>query len=155
MLASGQSFTSGVTSFMLSWGAATATFWHVGTYMGYHPVYKAFVRGQNAVGLGEGMIDFRYFATLQDATEQAKKRNVAQQEVQAAQKYVKEIMDFCTDDYHLMSNVEGFTYNGGPERWGDDWFYDRWRSGLRRHILAIHERLNAAKDNDATRPADR
>jgi hypothetical protein len=36
-----------------------------------------------------------------------------------------------------MSEVETFTYNGGPERWGDDWFYDRWRTGLRNHALAI------------------
>jgi hypothetical protein len=36
-----------------------------------------------------------------------------------------------------MSETEIFTYNGGPERWGDDWFYDRWRTELRRHALAV------------------
>jgi hypothetical protein len=30
-----------------------------------------------------------------------------------------------------------FTYNGGPERWGDDRFYDQWRDQMRRHIVAI------------------
>ena len=35
-----------------------------------------------------------------------------------------------------VSEIEIFTYNGGPERWGDDWFYERWRTGLRTHALA-------------------
>ena len=129
------------TSFMLSWGAATSSFWHVGTWMRYHPIHKAFVRSQAAVGLGEGMVDFRYFATLQDTIERARKAGVAKEEVAAAEKYVKEVMNFCTDDYHLMSETESFTYNGGPERWGDDWFYDHWRAELRKHILAIQGRL--------------
>ena len=73
---------------------------------------------------------------------EARKKGVAGQEIQAAEQDVKRIMDFCTDDYHLMSNTEGFTYNGGPERWGDDWFYDHWRSLLRRHIVAITDRLS-------------
>jgi hypothetical protein len=129
------------TSFMMSWGAATCSLWHVGMYMGYHPTHKAFVRTQAAVGLAEGMVDFRYFATLQDTIEKARKAGVATDEVKAAEKYVKDVMDFCTDDYHLMSDTESFTYNGGPERWGDDWFYDHWRAELRRHILAIQGRL--------------
>lgn len=53
------------------------------------------------------------------------------------EKYVQEVMNFCTDDYHLMSDTESFTYNGGPERWGDD----HWRAELRKHILAVQERL--------------
>ena len=125
------------TSFILSWGAATASFWHLGTYIGYHPVHKTFARAQQTVGLGEGMIDFRYFATLQDAIEQARAKGVARQEVAAAEKDIKEVMAFCTDDYHLMSGTESFTYNGGPERWGDDWFYDHWRARMRQHTLAI------------------
>jgi hypothetical protein len=125
------------TSFMLANGAATCSFWHVGYYMGWHPHHKAFVRGQNAVALGEGMIDFRYFQALQDAIAAARKKQTARREVEAAEKYLKEILGFCTDDFHFMSEVETFTYNGGPERWGDDWFYDRWRTGLRNHALAI------------------
>ena len=119
------------------WGAVTASYWKVGTYMKYHPGHKAYVRGANLVGLGEGMIDFRYYATLQDAIAQARAKGVAKAEIAAAEKDVKEVMDFCTDDYHLMSETESFTYNGGPERWGDDWFYDQWRSLLRKHIAAI------------------
>jgi hypothetical protein len=122
---------------MLANGAATCSFWHVGYYMGWHPHHKAFVRGQNAVALGEGMIDFRYFQALQDAIAAARKKQTARREVEAAEKYLKEILGFCTDDFHFMSEVETFTYNGGPERWGDDWFYDRWRTGLRNHALAI------------------
>jgi hypothetical protein len=125
------------TCFMLANGAATASYWHVGYYMGYHQHHKAFVRGQNAVAMGEGMIDFRYFQTLQDAIAAAKKKQSARREVEAAEKFLKEILGFCTDDFHFMSEVETFTYNGGPERWGDDWFYDRWRTGLRTHALAI------------------
>ncbi len=129
------------TSFMLANGAATCSFWHVGYYMGYHAGHKAFVRGQNAVALGEGMIDFRYFQTLQEAIALAKKKQTARREVEAAEKFLKEILGFCTDDFHFMSEVETFTYNGGPERWGDDWFYDRWRTGLRTHALAILKAL--------------
>jgi hypothetical protein len=127
------------TGFMLASGAATSSFWHVGYYMGWHPGHKAFVRGQNAVGLGEGMIDLRYFLTLQDAMAAAKKKQTAKKEVEAAEKYLKEVMGFCTDDFHFMSETEIFTYNGGPERWGDDGFYDRWRAELRRHSLAIQK----------------
>jgi hypothetical protein len=125
------------TGFMLASGASTASFWHAGYYMGYHGGHRAFVRGQNAVGLGEGMIDLRYLQTLQSAIAAAKKKGAAKKEVEAAEAYVKEILGFCTDDFHFMSETEIFTYNGGPERWGDDWFYDRWRAELRRHTLAI------------------
>jgi hypothetical protein len=125
------------TSFMLSSGAATSSYWHVGYYMGYHAGHQAFVRGANAVGLAEGMIDLRYFETLKDLIATAKKKKTAGREVQAAEKFLKEVMDFCTDDFHFMSETEIFTYNGGPERWGDDWFYDRWRAELRGHALAI------------------
>jgi hypothetical protein len=100
------------TAFMLANGAATASFWHVGYYMGYHPGHQAFVRGQNAVGLAEGMIDFRYFETLQDLMAAAKKQKKASREVEAAEKFLKEVMDFCSDDFHFMSEVETFTYNG-------------------------------------------
>ena len=126
---------------MLASGAATASFWHVGYYMGYHPGHRAFVRGQNAVGLAEGMIDFRYFETLRELIATAKSRKKATREVEAAEKYLKEVLDFCTDDFHFMSEIEIFTYNGGPERWGDDWFYERWRTGLRTHALAIQKAL--------------
>jgi hypothetical protein len=132
------------TGFMLANGAATASFWHVGYYMGYHETHKAFVRGQNAVGLAEGIIDFRYFETLQDLMATAKKRQKAGREVEAAEKFLRDVMDFCTDDFHFMSETEIFTYNGGPERWGDDWFYDRWRTGLRNHALAIQKVLGPA-----------
>jgi hypothetical protein len=125
------------TGFMLASGGVTSSFWHVGYYMGWHAHHKAFVRGQNAVALGEGMIDFRYFQTLQDAIAAARKKQTARREVDAAEKFLKEILGFCTDDFHFMSEVETFTYNGGPERWGDDWFYDRWRTGMRVHALAI------------------
>ncbi len=141
------------TSFMLSWGAATCSFWHVGMYMGYHTNHNAFVRTQAAVGLGEGMVDFQYFATLQDTIDRARKAGVAKDEVAAAEEYIKEVMSFCTDDYHLMSGTESFTYNGGPERWGDDWFYDHWRSGLRKHILAIEQRLRSPRDQVAAADA--
>ena len=129
------------TSFILSWGAATASYWKVGTYLKYHPHHKAYVRGANLVGLGEGMVDFIYFATLQDAIARAKKAGAAKRQVAAAEKDIKEVLGFCTDDYHLMSEVEGFTYNGGPERWGDDWFYDRWRTRMRQHTAAILKAL--------------
>jgi hypothetical protein len=129
------------TGFMLASGAATASFWHVGYYMGYHPVHQAFVRGQNAVGLAEGMIDFRYVETLRDLIATAKSHKKALREVEAAEKFLKEILDFCTDDFHFMSEIEIFTYNGGPERWGDDWFYERWRAGLRNHALSIKRAL--------------
>jgi hypothetical protein len=129
------------TGFMLASGAATSSFWHVGYYMGYHPVHQAFVRSPSAVGLGEGMIDLRYFETLQDLLAAARKRKVASKEVAASEKSLQEVMSFCTDDFHFMSETEIFTYNGGPERWGDDWFYDRWRTTLRTHIAALSKVL--------------
>src|SRR6185369_208762 len=98
------------TSFMLSAGAATSSFWHVGYYMGYHTTHQAFVRGQNAVGLAEGMIDFRYFETLQQAIALAKQKKTARREVDAAEKYLKEVMEFCSDDFHFMSEIEIFTF---------------------------------------------
>jgi hypothetical protein len=49
----------------------------------------------------------------------------------------KDILSFCSDDFHFITDKEIFTYNGGPERWGDDWFYDQWRDRMRRHIVAI------------------
>lgn len=153
--ATGPLFHRYQTSFMLSWGAATCSFWHVGMYIGYHENHKAFVRTQSAVGLGEGMVDFIYFATLQDAIEKARKAGAASSEVAAAEKYIREVMDFCTDDYHLMSGTESFTYNGGPERWGDDWFYDHWRAGLRKHILAIHQQPAAGKTTTSADSAAR
>ena len=67
----------------------------------------------------------------------AKKKGLAKKEVDAAEKYLKDVMDFCSDDFHFMGEIETFTYNGGPERWGDDWFYDRWRGEMRNHTLAI------------------
>jgi len=127
------------TGFMLANGAATASFWHVSFYMGFHNKHQAFVRAQTMVGIGEGMIDLRYFETLQETIENAKKKNVAKTEVAAAEKYLQTVMGFCTDDFHFMSEIETFTYNGGPERWGDDWFYDRWRGEMRNHILAIQK----------------
>jgi hypothetical protein len=129
------------TSFMLMSGAATSSFWHVGYYMGYHPGHQAFVRAQAAVGLGEGMIDLRYFETLQDLLATARKKKVAAREVEAAEKSLREVLGFCTDDFHFMSETEIFTYNGGPERWGDDWFYDRFRAELRTHIVALLKAL--------------
>jgi hypothetical protein len=135
------------TSFMLSSGAATCSCWHVGLYTGYHQQHKALVRGQTLVGVGEGMIDYRYFATLQDLIADAKKKGSAKKEVDAAEKYLKEIMSFCTDDFHFMTDMEIFTYNGGPERWGDDWFYDHWRSELRRHALEIQAALGGEKSS--------
>ena len=125
------------TSFMLAAGAYTCSSWHASFYMGYHPVHKAYVRSQTLVGVAEGMTDLRYFETLQDAIAMAKQKNTARSEVAAAEKYLKEIQNFCSDDFQFMSETEIFTYNGGPERWGDDWFYDRWRTALRNHTLAI------------------
>lgn len=132
------------TAFMLANGAATASFWHVGYYMGWHPGHQAFVRSASAVGLGEGMIDLRYFETLQELIAIAKKKKVASKEVGAAEKVLQEVMGFCTDDFHFMSETEIFTYNGGPERWGDDWFYERWRGTLRSHIAALAKVLGPA-----------
>jgi hypothetical protein len=125
------------TSFMMASGAATCSSWHVGYYMGYHQAHKACVRGQNIVGAAEGVTDFRYFETLKETIATAKKKGLAKKEVDAAEKYLKDVMDFCSDDFHFMGEIETFTYNGGPERWGDDWFYDRWRSEMRNHTLAI------------------
>lgn len=133
------------TGFMLANGAATSSFWHVGYYMGWHPGHNAFVRSAAAVGLGEGMIDLRYFETLQDLIAAARKKKVASKEVEAAEKAIHEVLGFCTDDFHFMSETEIFTYNGGPERWGDDWFYDRWRTTLRTHIGALTRVLGPQK----------
>ena len=71
----------------------------------------------------------------------AKSRKKALREVESAEKFLKEVLDFCTDNFHFMSEIEIFTYNGGPERWGDDWFYKRWRAGLRHHALSIKRAL--------------
>src|SRR6185369_11367479 len=90
------------TGMMLANGGATASFWHIGYYMGFHQAHKTFVRGANMIGLGEGMIDLRYFETLQDTIAEAKKKNAAKVEVDAAEKYLKEVLDFCTDDFHFM-----------------------------------------------------
>ncbi len=139
------------TSLMLPHGASGISTWHSAYYIAYHPGFKAFVRNPTIVGAGEGMIDFRYFETLKDAIAAARARNAAKPEVEAAEKYLKEIMDFCTDDFHFMSDKEIFTYNGGPERWGDDWFYERWRTALRNHTLAILARLPGGLPGPAPR----
>jgi hypothetical protein len=90
------------------------------------------------------MIDLRYFETLQDLLATARKKKVAAREVEAAEKSLREVLGFCTDDFHFMSETEIFTYNGGPERWGDDWFYDRFRTELRTHIVALLKVLGPA-----------
>ena len=57
------------------------------------------------------------------------------------------------DGFHLFDNIQQvFTYNGGPERWGDDWFYERWRSELRRHTLAILKASGRRSASDSTAP---
>jgi len=110
--------------------------WYGNQFIAYHNAHKAFVRGANIVGNGEGMIDLRYFETLRGAIAEARKRNVAARETAAAEAYIKGIFDYCTGDWHWVG-----VYNGMPEEWGDDWFYDGWRSQMRRHALAITARL--------------
>ncbi len=105
--------------------------------MGYHPGHQAIVRAQS-------MIDLRYFETLQELIAAAKRKNTASKEVDAAEKSVQEGLGFCTDDFHFMNETEIFTYNGGPERWGDDWVYDRFRTTLRTHIAALLRVLGPA-----------
>jgi hypothetical protein len=66
----------------------------------------------------------------------AENQKVAAKEVAAARTYLDGIFAFCTGDWHWVG-----VYNGSPEEWGDDGFYDRWRGEMRRHALAIAERL--------------
>jgi hypothetical protein len=110
--------------------------WYGNQFIGWHPVHKAFVRGANVIGMGEGMVDLRYFETLRRLMIEAKKRKVAAKEVAAARTYLDGIFAFCTGDWHWVG-----VYNGSPEEWGDDGFYDRWRGEMRRHALAIAARL--------------
>ncbi|HYF49215.1 MAG TPA: hypothetical protein VEJ63_07410, partial [Planctomycetota bacterium] len=145
------------TGLMLSNGASIISCWHAAYYIAWHSKLKCYVRNQSIVGAGEGMIDFRYFLTLQESIAEAKKKNAAKAEVEAAEKYIKEIQSFCGDDFHFMGAIEIFTYNGSPEVWGDDWFYDRWRSEMRRHTLAINAKLSgaAAKPQNGPKTAGR
>lgn len=111
--------------------------WYGNQFIAYHPGHKAFVRCQNEVGLGEGMIDLRYFDTLKDVIADAKKKNTAKAEVAAAEKYLQDIFDYCTGDMYWFCGSQVGVYNGSAEDWGDDWFYDRWRTAMRTHTLAI------------------
>ena len=120
--------------------------WHASFYIAYHPHHKAFVRGQNMVGYGEGMIDLRYHDTLRDAMAEAKRKGVAAREVAAAEKYLAEIFRFCNGDMSFRTELDPGAYNGTAEYWGDDWFYDRWRAEMRRHTLAIRERIGRKRD---------
>ena len=110
--------------------------WYGNQFIGYHNAHKAFVRGANIVGNGEGMIDLRYFETLRNAIAEAKRRNVAARETAAAEAYLKSVFDYCTGDWYWVG-----VYNGTPEEWGDDWFYDGWRSRMRRLAVAINAQL--------------
>ncbi len=122
--------------------------WYCNQFIAYHPHHKAFVRGHNIVGTGEGMIDLRYYDTLADAIALARKKNVARQEVEAAEKDMKEIFDYCTGDMYWLVGSQVGVCNGSPEDWGDDWFYDRWRAKMRKHTLAILRKVGKIQESD-------
>lgn len=125
------------TGLMLANGGWMITDWHSAWYIVQHQGQKTWARSPALVGAAEGMIDFRYHLTLQNLIAQAKRAGKAAKEVKAAEDDQTAILTFCTDDFHFITDKEIFTYNGGPERWGDDWFYDQWRGQMRRHIVAI------------------
>lgn len=106
--------------------------WYGNQFIAWHSTFKTFCRGSNVIGLGEGMVDLRYYETLQGAIAQAKAAGKAAPQVAAAEAYLKEIFAYCTGDWHWVG-----IGNGTAEDWRDDWFYDRWRSEMRRHALAI------------------
>ncbi len=111
--------------------------WYGNQFIGFHKHHNAFVRGSNVAGMGEGMIDLRYFETLKSLMAQAKEQGVATEEVAAAEKYLQSIFDYCTGDWHWVG-----VYNGTAQQWGDDWFYDRWRDKMRKAALSIKAKLN-------------
>jgi hypothetical protein len=129
------------TGLMLASGGSIVSDWHSAWYIVRHTGQQCWARSPALVGAAEGMIDFRYVLTLRDLISRAKARGVAAAEVQAAERELNEVLGFCGDDFHFMSDNEIFTYNGGPERWGDDGFYDQWRDRMRRHIAALAEAL--------------
>jgi hypothetical protein len=129
------------TGLMLASGGAMISDWHAAWYIVRHTGQQCWARSPALVGAAEGMIDFRYHLTLQDLIAQAKRTGKAANEVKAAEREMNEVLGFCGDDFHFMSDNEIFTYNGGPERWGDDGFYDQWRDRMRRHIAALAEAL--------------
>ena len=124
--------------------------WYGNQFIGWHNHHKAFVRGSNSVGMGEGMIDLRYFETLKRAIEEAKAKGMAAKEIGEAEKYLQEIFAYCTGDWHWVG-----IYNGTAQQWGDDWFYDRWRGRMRDYILAIAGKKTAAVPPAPKKPAGR
>lgn len=111
--------------------------WYGNQFIGWHKEFKTFCRGSNSIGMGEGMIDLRYFETLQGLIERARAAGKAAKEVAAAEAYLKEIFAYCTGDWYWVGVVNG-TAEGD---WQDDWFYDGWRSQMRQHALAIAEKM--------------
>jgi hypothetical protein len=116
--------------------------WHMNEFIAYHPHFKTFARGPNMVGIGEGLIDLRYYDTLRDAIELAGKKNAAKTEVDAASKYLKGVFDYYNGDFNRYE-----VYNGSPEDLGDDWFYDHWRSEMRRLTKAILDASQSGKQH--------
>lgn len=109
--------------------------WHLSSFIAWHKHWKKFVRGPHVVGQHEGMVDLQYHDTLLDTIARAKKDGKASKEVAAAEKYLKDLFHYCSGDFYWVG-----VYNGSAEDWGDDWFYDRWRTAMRNHTLEI---LNA------------
>ncbi len=73
---------------------------------------------------------------LENAIADANRQKVAARETTAAKEHLKSVFDYCTGDWYWVG-----VYNGMPEEWGDDWFYEDWRCRMRRHALAIMAHL--------------
>ena len=107
--------------------------WHLANFYVWYKPTREFARTRVAVSMGEGMIDLRYHDTLRQAIDWARRQQVAEQEVAAAEKYLRDVFAYCSGD----SDGHLHPYNGTPSDWGDDRFYDHWRAQMRRHTLNI------------------
>lgn len=119
-------------------------FWHLGGPFELRG--NDVVRSHAVAAMAEGFNDLRYYVALQrqiDNVEQSLRgshvssfqrgRKTAQ--LQVASRWLAWGFSFVTADHdrHLMP------YNGVPETWGYDRFYDDWRTGMKESILQLQQ----------------
>ncbi len=87
------------------------------------------VRMHHIAAMAAGVNDLRYYLTLKQRIAAGSDPTVAAQ----AQAYLDGIFSFCNADHdrHLLP------YNGIPNDWGYDRFYDDWRATMKDYILLL------------------
>jgi hypothetical protein len=125
--------------------ASGGIYWHFWHLRGpFEPRDSRVVRSHAVAAMAEGLNDLRYYVLLKQQIDKAEQRlregklssfggGRLTAKILVAKRWLNFGFDFATADHdrHLMP------YNGVPETWGYDRFYDEWRAGMKEFILQL------------------